>query len=123
MKFIPDTSVWVDHFRGLDTLLGSDPKLGSRQLLHPFVYGELLLGGLPRDNNVRRQLELLNRAPVAEPAEVAAFIEWAELAGTGIGYVDAHLLVSARMIDAKILTSDKRLLVQAKRFGIALVAG
>ena len=123
MKCIPDTSVWVDHFRGLDTLLSSDPTLAMRRLLHPFVYGELLLGGLPLGGDVRKQLDHLIRAPVAEPVEVAAFIEWAELAGTGIGYVDAHLLVTARMIDAKILTSDKRLLVQAKRFGIALVAG
>jgi predicted nucleic acid-binding protein len=117
---IADTSVWIDHFRGLATLLETPPARASRRLLHPFVFGELLLGGMPRDGQHLQQLQSLKPAPVADAVEVNAFIEWAELAGTGIGYVDAHLLVSARMVrDRKLLTQDKRLKAQAERLGVA----
>lgn len=115
-----DTSTWVDHFRGMDTLLASQPVQSVRRLLHPFVYGELLLGGLPKNDAVREVLADLHPAPVADPSEVAAFIEWAGLAGTGIGYVDTHLLVSARMVEnGCLLTQDRNLLEQAQRLDIA----
>ncbi len=52
-------------------------------------------------------------------AEVAALTRWAGLAGTGIGYVDAHLLVSARLADATLLTRDSKLLAQAERLDLA----
>jgi len=119
---VVDTSTWVDHFRGRDTLLGDTPAQSVRRLLHPFVYGELLLGGLPERGGHREQLQKLKEAPVGEPSEIAAFIEWAELAGTGLGYVDVHLLVSTRMIDqARLLTQDKRLHEQAEILGIAFI--
>ena len=116
---IVDTSIWVDHIRGKDTplidLLGAAPVL-----LHPFVHGELLLHGLPHASPVTEALEELDPAPLASAEEVAAFIVWADLAGTGVGYVDTHLLVSARMLPAgKILTLDKRLQTQAERLDLA----
>ena len=117
---IIDTSTWVDHFRGIDTLLDSPPIQSVRRLLHPFVYGELLLSGLPKNNAVREHLADLQKAPVADASEVAAFIEWAGLAGTGVGYVDAHLLVSARMLDnGRLLSQDRSLMEQAQRLDIA----
>lgn len=88
--------------------------------LHPYVYGELLLGGVPADSEVAVRLDELARPPVATAAEAAAFITWAGLAGTGVGYVDAHLLVSARLLDnGRVLTRDMRLLAQAERLGLA----
>ncbi|NRD89013.1 VapC toxin family PIN domain ribonuclease [Sphingopyxis sp. BSNA05] len=117
---IIDTSTWIDHFRGIDTLLDSPPAQSVRRLLHPFVYGELLLSGLPKNGAVREHLSDLQKAPVADASEVAAFIEWAGLAGTGIGYVDAHLLVSARMLDnGRLLSQDRSLMEQAQRLNIA----
>jgi predicted nucleic acid-binding protein len=117
---IIDTSTWVDHFRGIDTLLDSPPIQSVRRLLHPFVYGELLLSGLPKSSAVREVLKDLQMAPVADSSEVAAFIEWAGLAGTGIGYVDAHLLVSARVLEnGCLLTQDQNLMAQAQRLDIA----
>tara|TARA_R110001606_G_scaffold371934_1_gene528882 strand:+ start:815 stop:1183 length:369 start_codon:yes stop_codon:yes gene_type:complete len=117
---IIDTSTWIDHFRGIDTLLDSPPAQSVRRLLHPFVYGELLLSGLPKNGAVREHLADLQNAPVADSSEVAAFIEWAGLAGTGVGYVDAHLLVSARMLDnGRLLTQDRSLMEQALRLDIA----
>ena len=114
-----DTSVWVAHFRGADTPLAAGPVPGTQWLLHPFVLGELALGGLPKDRELLQQLARLRPADLAEPAEVTAFIQWGELAGTGVGYVDAHLLVSARLMSGSLMTRDKHLLAQAIRFGLA----
>ena len=89
-------------------------------MLHPYVYGELALGGLPTKGAAAEEMLELARPPVASAAETLAFISWAELAGTGIGYVDTHLLISARLLGTgKVLTSDKRLKKQAERLGVA----
>jgi predicted nucleic acid-binding protein len=95
---IVDTSIWIDHLRGIDTPLADILGSGA-EMLHPFVHGELLLNGLPMQGEFARQLAGIKAAPVAPTGEVAAFILWAKLAGTGIGYVDTHLLVSARSGD------------------------
>lgn len=114
---IVDTSVWIDHLRGIDSTL--DEILGSgAELLHPFVYGELLLNGLPKHGDFAERLDRLKPAPVGTPADVAAFILWARLAGTGVGYVDTHLLVSARLCGASILTQDRNLRKQSERLGL-----
>jgi len=64
-------------------------------------------------------LRPLPPAPLATPTEVAALIEWAQLANTGIGYVDAQLLASARSLpEGRLLTLDGRLQAQAERLGI-----
>lgn len=116
---IVDTSIWVNHLRGIDSPL--DEILGSgAELLHPFVYGELLLNGLPKRGEFAERLQSLKPAPVAAPSDVAAFIVWANLAGTGIGYVDACLLVSARLLpNGAIMTLDNDLRAQAERFDLA----
>lgn len=49
------------------------------------------------------------------------FIEDRELAGTGLSFVDAHLLASAEDSGLSLWTGDKRLQKQAKRIGIALI--
>jgi len=117
---IVDTSTWIDHFRGKPTHLPEILGSGDERL-HPFVLGELLLNGLPRKGKYMEDLQKLVSAPVSSAAEVAAFIDWAELVGTGVGYVDTHLLlVSARSLSrGAIMTEDRKLLAQAKRLGVA----
>ncbi len=89
-------------------------------MLHPFVLGELLLNGLPRHGVFARLLSGIKAAPVAPVGEVAAFILWAKLAGTGIGYVDTHVLVAAKLLpDGQVMTADKNLMAQAERLGVA----
>jgi hypothetical protein len=58
--------------------------------------------------------------PLARHADVMRLIEVQQLHSTGIGYVDAHLLASARLTPGgKLWTRDTRLHVQADRLGIA----
>lgn len=116
---VVDTSIWIDHFSEADKDLQALIRRGEI-CLHPYVFGELLLGGLPTKSEVAEQLQALAAPPVASAREAAAFIVWAELAGTGIGYVDAHLLMSARLISGgRVLTRDRRLHAQAERLGVA----
>lgn len=116
---IADTSVWVEHFRRRDTALGR-LLVDSIVVLHPFVLGELLLHGLPKRGGLAAALIELDQAPLATPSEAAAFITWAKLAGTGVGYVDVHLIISARMLpNGRILTLDSDLQTQAERLGVA----
>jgi predicted nucleic acid-binding protein len=117
---IVDTSTWIDHIRGLSTQV--EDLLGQgRIMLHPFVFGELLLSGLPKSGPFSaRAFSEYAVAPLATPAEVAAFIKWGELAGKGVGYVDTHLLISARYLpDGVLLTTDSNLRTQAERLGVA----
>ena len=114
-----DTSVWVDHFRE------TDPRLGAlvddeRLLMHPFVLGELALGTLRQRGTILRSLARLPRATRASDDEVLGLIERHALPGSGIGYVDAHLVASVRLISgARLWTHDKRLHAVAARLSIA----
>jgi predicted nucleic acid-binding protein len=112
-----DTSVWIDHLRQSDPHL-VDLLNGSLVLVHPFVVGELALGNL-RDRDVLGILGTMPQAIVAAPDEVLQFIAVHRLAGLGIGYVDAHLLASVRLMPGTALwTRDKRLSAAAARDGV-----
>jgi hypothetical protein len=113
-----DTSIWVDHLRQgnsrLKTLLGA-----GQVLIHPFVVGELALGNLRQRNAVLSSLRDLPHAISAGNEEVLDFIERQALPGLGIGFVDAHLLASARLTSASLWTRDKRLRLAADKLGLA----
>ena len=112
-----DTSVWVDHFRRSDRLLIGALDQGVAGV-HPFVIGELALGHLRQRAAI---LGLLNALPQSEPAthdEVLLFAHEQKLAGTGVGWIDAHLLAAARLSGWSLWTSDRRLKTVAERLGI-----
>ncbi|MEH2475264.1 putative nucleic acid-binding protein [Nitrobacteraceae bacterium AZCC 2161] len=116
---LPDTSVWIDHFRGGEKTLAG---LLHREdlLLHPFVIGELALGYLPRLPDILASLQIQLQAPIVEPDEILSFIRMHRLAGSGIGYVDVHLLASISSItNARLWTFDKRLHAVANKLAIA----
>jgi hypothetical protein len=69
-------------------------------------------------------LALLPPAPVARHDEVMRLIEAQHLFGTGIGYVDSHLLASALLLDRAFpWTRDGHLRSVAVRLGIAAPFG
>ena len=103
-----DTSVWVDHLRAGNRALVSLLQ-GEEVLTHPFIIGELACG---RMRNRRRILSLLGTLPSARVAghdEVLALVDGHRLFGRGIGWIDAHLLASALLSHARLMTLDRRL--------------
>lgn len=114
-----DTSIWVDHLQHGNALL-ADQLVKGQILAHPFVLGELALGSLQQRAKVLGALQNLPMAAVASSDEVLAFISTHALHGMGIGYVDAHLLASARLSPAaRLWTLDKRLQAAAQHMRLA----
>jgi hypothetical protein len=114
-----DTSVWIDHLRRRDAGLAT--ALGQAQVaVHPFVIGEIALGALARREATLRNLRGLPTVVVATDAEATSLIEREQLFGIGVGYVDVHLLASARLTPGTWLwTRDHRLARVAARLGLA----
>jgi hypothetical protein len=113
-----DTSVWIEHLRRGRADLSSR-LLEGEVATHPFVIGELALGGLRRRGEILGMLRELPGAPIADHEEVLELIENRALDGRGIGWVDAHLLASALLGRLRLWTLDRRLALVATRLGIA----
>ena len=114
-----DTSIWVDHLRTGEQTLAALLDRG-RILIYHFVLEELSLGNLARRRLVLDALADLPRAVTASDGEVLKFIEDANLHGTGIGYIDAHLLAAVRLTPgAALWTRDRRLEASAETMGLA----
>lgn len=113
-----DTSVWVEHLRyGLPELA----KLLDAGLVvcHPFVLGELACGNLKNRREILDLLQTLCTCPVATREEVLSFIEANHLMGRGLGYIDMHLLASAKLGSLPMWTLDQRLNMAALGLNVA----
>jgi predicted nucleic acid-binding protein len=55
----------------------------------------------------------------AEHEEVMHYIEEHSLMGKGLGYIDAHLLVSAVLTQAPLWTLDRKLKESSSRLGLS----
>jgi predicted nucleic acid-binding protein len=116
---LADTSIWIDHFRRSDSRLARLLDHGD-VVMHPFVLGELALGYVPKIAEMIEDLRTLPKAAVADTDEVLEFIAHRALSGSGIGYVDAHLLASAALAPETLLwTRDKRLHTAAHSLSLA----
>jgi predicted nucleic acid-binding protein len=113
------TSVWINHLRAADERMTG--LLGAREVLgHPFVVGELALGHLRRREEALKELQDLPQAAVAENDDVLDLINRVRLFGSGIGYVDAHLLAAVRLTpEARLWTAERRLRRVAAELGLA----
>ena len=117
-----DTSIWIDHLREGTDLLARLLNAG-RVLTHPFVIGELALGAMRQRETILDALSNLPRAKLATDAEVLGFINGWALFGRGIGYVDVHLLASARLTaGAEFWTRDNRLRSLVDELGLAMAS-
>ncbi len=112
-----DTSVWINHLRdgndNLQTLL-----LKGNVMCHAHIIGELACGNIKNRKKIISLLRALPLAPLIEFNEYLFFIESHQLNGKGIGFVDIHLLASAKLSQVKLWTSDKRLNSAAIDLGI-----
>jgi predicted nucleic acid-binding protein len=103
-----DTSVWVSHFRKgerrLEMLLEE-----AEVLIHPFIIGELACGNI---KNRREILSLLHALPIitaVSQEEILYFIEQKALVGSGMSFIDVHLLAAAQLKGVPIWTFDNTL--------------
>lgn len=114
---LADTSVWVDHIHIPNHRL--QELLLERQILtHPFVVGEIACGNL-RDRE--RSLGFFDALPVvavAAHAEVLRLVKERRLWGTGITWIDAHLLASALITGCFLWTLDQRLRQAARHLKV-----
>lgn len=113
-----DTSVWVDHLRRGNARLEALLRDGL-VLVHPFVFGELSLGRLKERSEILGLLGAMPEADEASHEEVLEFIDRHELAGSGVGWIDAHLLVSAALGGVSLWTLDRRLASAAERLALS----
>jgi len=115
-----DTSVWIDHLHDRDAELQA-MLIDAKVMIHPFVIGELAVGSLRQRKTILGSLAKLPQAVVAHDDEVLRLIEEESLHGTGIGYIDSHLLASTRLTNGGTLwTRDLRLASAAARLGLAI---
>jgi predicted nucleic acid-binding protein len=119
MIVLADTSIWIDHFRRGDLKLAQFLDRGD-VVMHPFVIGELALGHVPKIAEMIDDLQTIPKAIVANADEVLKLIADRKLSGSGIGYVDAHLLAAAALApETLVWTRDKRLHAVAQSLSLA----
>jgi hypothetical protein len=116
---LADTSVWIAHLRKSESLLAQLLNQGI-VLTHPFVVGELACGNLRDRPRVLRDLNSLPCAIAATHDEVFKLIEERGLWGSGIGWVDAHLLASCLLSHCFLWTHDASLRRAAGDIGLNL---
>ena len=103
-----DTSVWINHFRTSDRHLEKLLVHGEVSC-HPHIIGELSCGNIKNRQEIISLLQKLPQAPLIEFDEFLYFVAQKKLHGKGIGFVDIHLLASAKLGQIPLWTADKRL--------------
>ena len=117
-----DTVVWIDHLRSNDEHLA---MLLEREqfVMHPMVIGELAMGNLANRQRVLEDLGKLPEISVATHEEVLLLIEHHQLMGTGIRYIDAHLLTACVLHGStQLWTHDRRLMAAADQLDVGYSA-
>lgn len=117
-----DTSVWVDHLRTGNAFLASALET-SEVWCHPFVQGELACGNLRNREEVLSLLGSLPLAPTATHPEAVELVEIHQLMGSGLGWIDIHLLASARLAGVPLWTLDRPLARAAQSLGVGTPPG
>lgn len=116
-----DTSVWINHLRSKEPDLVH--LLDEGQIvIHPMVIGELACGNLSNRNEALWYLARLPQVVVATDDEVLFFIEHYRIMGSGLGYVDAHLLTTSVLHGGtQLWTRDRRMMSVADELDIGFV--
>jgi len=116
-----DTSIWIDHAHRPDRELEALLRV-KLVVVHPFVIGELALGSFVGRAALVDHLAGLRRVRLASDEEVLRLIDDCTLFGTGIGYIDAHLLASVLLTpETRLWTRDRRLHRVAEQLSLAAI--
>ncbi len=103
-----DTSVWINHLRDGDRHL-EKLLFDGDVVCHTHIIVELACGNLKNRIEIISLLQSLPVTPIIEFQEYLYFIDQNQLSGKGIGFVDIHLLASAKLGQVPLWTADKRL--------------
>jgi predicted nucleic acid-binding protein len=114
---LADTSVWIEHLYRGNAVMMAQLNWGN-VVNHPAVIGELACGTFRDRKAILADLRTMPIIMEAEHDEVLEMIDRHRLAGTGIGWVDAHLLASAMLNDVRLWTLDRRLKQSAERLKV-----
>ncbi len=87
-------------------------------MIHPFVCGELACGNLKNRSSILSDLQALPLVQLATHKEALKLLDDRRLYGSGLGWVDVHLLASALLSHCGFWTLDKRLAGAAAEFGL-----
>jgi len=121
-RILVDTSAWLWHVRFGDPVV--DRLAQSATIVgHVDVAGELAMGQPPRSVSLRDEVLALPRLPSMEDEQLLrAVTEW-ELAGSGVGWIDAALLAACRefLPEVTLYTRDRRMRDAARRIGIPVL--
>jgi len=112
-----DTSVWVDHLRKGSKALQELLEDGLA-VCHPFVIGELACGRLGNRAEILSLLTALPSATAAGHEEAMRLVSDRKLQGKGLGWIDVHLLASARLSGCTLWTKDKALRAAARALNV-----
>ena len=83
------------------------------------MLGELACGNLKNRREILDLLQTLCTCPVAAHEEALSFIEAHHLMGHGLGYIDVHLLASAKLSGIPLWTLDRSLKAAASHLDAA----
>jgi len=112
-----DTSVWINHFRRGDHHLAK-LLMDAEVACHSFIIGELACGNMGNRVEILNLIRSLPLAPAINLDEYLYFVERNQLYGIGIGFVDVHLLASAKLAEVPLWTYDKKLQHAASRLDL-----
>ncbi|MBT3603724.1 MAG: type II toxin-antitoxin system VapC family toxin [Candidatus Latescibacteria bacterium] len=113
-----DTSIWITYLRSGDTRL-QNLLINGEVACHPFIIGELACGNLQNRQAFLSLLQDLPQTNTVDQQEILYFIEIHQLMGLGIGFIDIHLLASAKLSRMPLWTSDRRLKAAAQNLSVA----
>src|ERR1700693_118851 len=110
---LADTSVWISHFRESQPHL-QQALVDGKVFMHAFVLGEIACGNLRARSQTLHMLARLPSPVSASNDEVLAMLEQHRFFGRGLGWVDVHLLASARPTGCTVWTVDTPLRAGAR---------
>lgn len=113
-----DTSVWAEHLRSENRFLRRLLE-EKRVRMHTFVLGELACGNLKRREATLDHLRSIPEAVLADHADAFHVLESRRLWGTGVGWIDVHLLASALITPCLLWTLDQSLNTAARALKIS----
>jgi hypothetical protein len=98
----------------------ADLLAANQVVMHPYVLGEIAMGNLRDRESTLTELYDIPWAKLASDDEVLTLVSVHRLYGSGLGYIDAHLLAATRLTaEAALWTRDKRLRRAAERLRLA----